>query len=231
MQQFLSGPGPTNGGNSRPQTIVITALTLLALAGLLTGFTIGGFVAAARLDKPKTPQVDAHSAVGQTPTTLAITPTQTVQKQRLGCPLIKDAPGEGRADGTTSYSFVAQVLDHPSSQGACDTASKPLKASGITCKLWLSEIPKKGQPDVPNDMRADVQKLKTQTAPGEIPDGLNFDNTTSKTQLCDDQGQGKWKFSIASSVKPGTYYLVIVTDWDGAQINWSWTPITVKKAG
>ena len=39
-----------------------------------------------------------------------------------------------------------------------------------------------------------------------------------------------WNYTVAQSVDPGTYYLMVLTDWDGVHFNWSWVNMTIKKA-
>jgi len=226
MQQFFSGPGPINRGNARPQTIVITALTLLALAGLLTGFTVGGFVAA-RQNRPNTPTFAQHPVVGQTstPTQMA---TPTIKISDVGCPVIDDVNINGPvvADGVTPYAFTAHTVDK---SGKCPVSGKPIEAPNITCRLWLSKIPKNGKlENLPNLNNLD--QLQQQLMPDEVT-GLNFDQTTPQTQFCNSKGQGNWKFTFTPAISPGQYWLVVLTDWAGQKANWSWTnPITVKSA-
>src|SRR5262249_31908455 len=59
--------------------------------------------------------------------------------------------------------------------------------------------------------------------------GLNFDATTPQVQPCN-QGQGNWKFTISSTVSPGDYFIVGLTDWQGMHYNWSWYQFRVVNA-
>jgi len=36
---------------------------------------------------------------------------------------------------------------------------------------------------------------------------------------------------VATSVSPGAYYLVVLTDWKGLHFTWSWMLVTIKKQG
>jgi hypothetical protein len=60
--------------------------------------------------------------------------------------------------------------------------------------------------------------------------GLQFDSATLQTQVCNDQGQAKWNYTVSPSVAPGSYDLVVLTDWQGKSFIWSWFHITIKKA-
>lgn len=84
--------------------------------------------------------------------------------------------------------------------------------------------------DIPASTWSDLNKLQSPLA-HEIANGLQFDAATPQVQPSNDQGQGTWKFGISPEVKPGTYYLVILTDWDGTYANWTWFYFTVKANG
>jgi hypothetical protein len=86
--------------------------------------------------------------------------------------------------------------------------------------------------------REDLQNVNTIQKPltGRAQDqsyqeiqALNFDTGTQQTQLSNVKGRVTWKYQVASSVAPGDYDLVVLSDWDGKYYNWSWANIEIKK--
>jgi hypothetical protein len=226
MQQTLSKPSPNsppNNGGTRAQTITITAITLFAISGLLIGFIVGA------ANRPKPAEETGGPVQKPSPVVHQQTPTPTpqIKKQPLGCPIVDQFVTSGKADGNIVHTLKAHAVDKsaPCLQG------KPIEAPGITCKLWLSKIPKENGGKV--DIGTSWKKIETlkQPMPGEIENGLLFDPATPQTQPCNSKGQATWKFGIAPQVKQGTYYIVVLTDWDGTFANWSWYNFTVQKTG
>jgi len=226
MQQTISRPGPNinSNNNGSPQKIIITAIALFALSGLIVGFAVGAVTRPPQATQP-TPIVKASPIASQ-----KATPTpQPVQKLPLGCPIISDPYDTGMADGATPYTIQAQAI---TVQGQPDTCPKgqPVQQAGVTCKLWLSHVPGNGKVSIPANALAKVDSLQQPVGGNdEVVGGLNFDPTTQQVQKCDSKGQVTWKFTIAPSVQHGSYYFVVLTDWDGAYSNWSWVPVSVKK--
>lgn len=228
MQQTMSRPQPNmppdnqNSGPARTQSLIITAITLFALSGLIIGFATGAVTR---------PQLAAKPTVAPTANTIVKqaqpTPTQaTVQPVPLGCPIIDQADQQGTADGTSTYSLQMHAVDK---SGVCAQSGKAIHQAGITCKLWLTkdhDQAVKGTEAVGNNINAVQQPIE-----GEVEGALLFNSGTSQTQMCDNQGQGTWKFSVSPTVKHGNYFLVVLTDWNGKYYNLSWTPFTVQKAG
>src|SRR5579875_2124074 len=113
MHQIISRPrpdlAPDNSSNTRSQVIVITAISLFALAGFLLGFTAGALNRPSHTAVQPPPQ-KPKPIVSQHPSP---TQTQTVeQKVRLGCPIV-NWPTDNTmiADGSTNYTFTAQAVD------------------------------------------------------------------------------------------------------------------------
>jgi hypothetical protein len=227
MQQTMSRPQPNmppdnqNNGPTRTQSLIITAITLFALSGLIIGFATGAVTR---------PQQAAKPTVAPTANTIAKqaqpTATQaTVQPVPLGCPIIDQADQQGPADGTSTYSLQMHAVDK---SGTCAASGNAIHQPGITCKLWLTKSTNdavKGTEAVGNNINAVKQPIQ-----GEVEGSLLFNSATPQTQMCNSQGQATWKFSISPTVKHGSYFLVVLTDWNGKYYNLSWTNFNVQKA-
>lgn len=233
MEQSFFNP-PSTGRLDRATSprasrgIIVTAITLFALSGLLLGFTAGAITRPKQGQSSTPNNTNTHPVTIQT-TTPQTTPTTATSQVKLGCPLVTVDNSKPQANNTVNYTFTVQAVDK--SAGCLQSNPKLVQAPGITCKVWLikaSDDPRHLSTDRPFTTRLlDVQTLG-QPLPHEI-NGLLFDPTTPQVQPCNDQGQGTWKYGIASSVDKGKYYLVALTDWQGKSFNWSWAGITVSK--
>lgn len=211
----LSAQGPINILGPKTRTIAITAFLLFALSGLISGFAVGAFVHPKFLqhlsNKPVTPPIAQQTA---TPT-----PKAAPNSILLAPPTISAYVSQELANGQTTYPLTAQAMDK---QG------HPVGAPGVTCRLWLQD--KAQDPhDLPIDRLKSPDTLQSSLLPGEVP-ALIFDTTTPQTQPCNASGQGMWKYQIDPSVvkHSGAYYLLVLTDSQGAHYNWSWVQITIK---
>lgn len=204
--------------------IIVAAITLFALSGLLLGFTAGA------LTRPKQAQSNTPNNTNTQPVTLQtaapqITPTTTPAQVKLGCPLVTAVNSKLQANNTVNYTLNIQAA--AKTADCLSNKPVPVNTAGITCKAWLikaSDDPK----DIPHDRLLNVGTLG-QPLPHEIVNGLIFDPTTQQLQQCNAQGQGTWKYGVASSVDKGKYFLMVLTDWQGKFYNWSWVNITVNK--
>jgi len=229
--QSLSRPQPTNTLSSQSHTIAFFAIFLFALAGLISGFSVGAFVrsnlalSALNSKLPATPPVtSALQTATHTP------PTQSFVK--LGWPVIPDYSPIEVADDSTTYTLNAYAVDQSTDPGH----GNPVYTSGITFKLWLVQR-------IPTGItfmlaREDLQNVNTiqnpltgkvQSQPYQEIPGLNFDTGTQQTHRSNAKGRVTWKYQVASSVAPGDYDLVVLSDWDGKYYNWSWANIVIKK--
>jgi hypothetical protein len=215
----IAAQGATQGVSSRSRAIAITAMLLFALSGLISGMTVAAFY------PPKFAR-SSSSNLGNNPVvqkTVTRTPSATVHPVALGYPVIDTITVFEVADGTTVYTLTAHAVDQIPDRAH----GKPVHAPGITCRLWL--VDNKQNPVVPLDRLKSVDTLQSPPFPGEIP-GLIFDASTAQTQLCNN-GVGTWMYQVTTSVSPGTYYLVVLTDWKGLHFTWSWMLVTIKKQG
>jgi hypothetical protein len=234
--QTLTRPSysPTNNntGDSQALRVAVLAVILFALSGLITGFAFGAFVHFSPTRTASSP-TSINTTQQKTGGTTPVTTPQT-NPQSLGLPLIQSYSYNEIANGTTIYKVVVQVTNQRNGPLA---AGKALSVSGITCKLWLVQrIPDKKALNIPTSTLKNVQAIQSPIT-GYINDrpvseisGLNFDPTTSQTQLSNTKGQATWQYQISPSVAPGNYDLVALTDWDGVHFNWSWYNIVISQA-
>jgi hypothetical protein len=226
--QTWSSHSPS-GALSPTRRLVTTILVTFSLAGLIAGFTLGGLTAfrsqattgISGPQKKQTPVV--QNTVAATPTR---TPTPVVL---LGFPQFKPYPQPTEsATGGTLYTVGMQAVDK---QG------RAVASANVTCKLWLIQQLAPAQKlniDAAtlksiNNLQAPIQGTIAGT-PQPVPEinGLTFDPTTPQTTLCAPNGQVSWKYTIAATVPPGLYALVILADWQGKHYNWYWTNITIQ---
>ncbi len=240
MHQVASRPQPDHreaGGGATPQAVLVLAIMMFALSGLLVGFAVGAFAGPAR------PQATPPKQSGPTLPVQSPIPTHppTIQAVPLGCPEIEKTSSVFTtvaqiADGTT-YTLSTQVKDK--SAGTCSPNNKPVLASGITCKLWLVPripngqillFPKEDARLKHDDLTAPLTGTIQNTDFAEVP-GLQFnDPTTPQLQQCNAQGHASWNYTVAPTVPPGDYDLVVLTDWSGRYFNWTWINVTIKAA-
>ncbi len=219
-------PASSNSDASQALRVAILAVILFALSGLITGFAFGAFV-------HFSPAKSSNSTAGITTNqqkTGGTTPvaTQKVHPVQLGVPSTSISASIETANGSTVYNAKTQVTDQ--SKGVA-FQGKNLRATGITCKLWLTKD--KNVNDILQGNNYQIPRSITalqQPFPGEVQGGLVFDNTTPQTHMCNSSGQASWNYTINPSVKPGHYTLAVITDWNGQHFNWGWVYITIKQA-
>ena len=211
--------GPPQDLSSRSRTIAITAMIFFALSGFISGFTVAAFYPPKFL-RTSTPNLGNIPAVQKTETRTSPTP---IHPAALGYPVIDTISSFEVADATTVYTLTAHAVDQVPDRAH----GKPIHAPGITCRLWL--VDNKKNPVVPLDRLKSSDTLQSSPFPGEIP-GLIFDASTPQTQPCSD-GVGSWKYQVATTVNPGSYRLVVLTDWKGLHYTWSWNVVKIRKQG
>lgn len=228
-----TGTSSTPHTGSQSRSIAIVAVILFALSGLISGFSIGAFI-----HPPKSSTTGPNTSgttppiAGQSPVTTR-TP-YTIQEIPLGWPVIAYFNNMETADGSTSYTFSAYPVDQSVDAGH----GTEVFASGITCKVWLIQhIPATAHLSLPIPTLQDISAIQnpiTSTVKdhqyAEIPGLTFYDASSPQTQMCNPRGVTNWKYQIATTVAPGKYNLVVLTDWDGKRFNWSWADIVVTKA-
>jgi len=209
--------------SSQTRKIATGAILLFALSGLISGFAVGAFVHL----KPATGT--AHDTGSGTVPVVQITKTPatpaTPENVNLDEPKINS--GDIRftqiANGSTTYTFSALIIEKN---------KKPIQASDVTCKLWVT----KDATDVNSVLGANGYAIPRafdnlqQPFPNEV-NALNFMPQAQQTQSCTPNGNTTWIYTISPSVDPGTYHFVVLADWQGKHYNWSWLNIEIKKAG
>lgn len=224
--QTWSGPN-VRATQSPTRKVATYTLLLFAVAGLIAGFAFGGFTHLGASNTPNnsntviknTPTPQTATAVTATPTTQPVVP--------LGIPKFEPFPDtiENVANSPV-YSMGIQVVDK---------RNKALHGSNITCKAWLvQQIPDKQKLSIDAKALKSVTNL-SQPITGTVNNqpftevgGLVFDTTTPQTDTCNDDGHKTWKYTLAPTLTPGSYDIVILADWKGIHWNWSWVHITVK---
>jgi len=220
--QMLAGQN-RNGLSKQSRKIALFAILLFALSGLISGFAVGAFVRP-RLGTGTPPTGSGTAPIGQNTKTPVTTITSSPKK--LGWPVFMQSPNLRQiANGATTYTVTIQVVDQSIDPGH----GNPVHVSGISCKIWLtkeSNISEIIQAD--NDARLKSVDTLNEPFPGEMAGALIFDPATQQTQPSDANGQATWRYSVATSVNPGDYNLVVLADWNGAHYNWAWLQIVIK---
>ena len=207
--------------DQQSRKIAVIAILLFAFSGLISGFAVGAFVR---------PNFGAgtisHTGSARTPVS-QITKTVSLSNARpvkMGDPVVTTVQYFEKADGTASYTFSAYAVD----QSIDRHHGKQIHAPGITCKLWLQHVPGGNFVSLPEDKisKMDIQGPLTGD---EIANALNFAPGVSQIQPADANGQVMWNYTVSTSVDPGTYYLVVLMDWQGQSFNWSWRLVTISR--
>jgi hypothetical protein len=226
MQQMVSQPrpdiAPGQPGNTRKQSLLIMGITLFALSGLLVGFAVGA------ITRPQHQQTTSTLSVSpvanQQSQSASPTASKTTQVLPLGYPVITQISSPEVADGATSYTLTAHPVDQSIDKGH----GKPVQASDITCKIWLTKTD-----NVTTTLQNAGDRLRnvnslSQPLPRETENALLFTGG-SQMQNCSANGDTTWKYQVAQSVEPGVYNMVVLTDWAGQRYNWSWVRININK--
>ncbi len=211
--------GPTNHISPQSRTIAIVAVVLFALSGLISGFSVGAFI------HPKLPSAGTGISTTQPPIAQQTPVTsKTPHPQRpfvLGEPQIVNYTYTEVADSNTLYTFTGQVVN---------SSGHPVYKEGITCKIWLTKNGNKT-----SVINADNFKRLREIAtiqnpfPQEVSGGLTFSAATPQTQFCSTSGNTSWKYAVSTSVDPGIYFIVLLTDWDGVHYNWYSAAINITR--
>lgn len=202
---------------------MIIILTLFAFAGLLGGFTLGAFTRIPNKQQPTT-QHNNTVVTNQMPTATP-TPGVNIMVVGVGCPNVTDIAINEIADSNTPYKVTAQVIDKSIENKSLCGAGKPLSAPDMLCKIWLTKDEgslKKGLGD------AVKPENVSNPFPGEETGALLFEGGNMQTQPCNQAGATTWTYKLSSTLKSGTYFLAILTDWQGKRFNYKWFGITIK---
>lgn len=213
--QMLSGQSP-KGLSQQSRKIAVFAVLLFALSGLISGFAVGAFV------RPKIGPGTTSTGSGTPSGAQNSKTSQSTENINLDFPVIGDFSYTEVANGSTRYIFTAQILD---------TSKNPIRVPDVMCKLWLTK-----DRDVNPVLQADNDAIPRaidqirQPFPHEVANGLNFISPSQQVQPCAPDGKTTWSYTVSPPVDPGTYYLVVLSDWKGKSYTWSWQAIKIKKA-
>jgi hypothetical protein len=229
MQQTMSRPNlqSNNNGNSQSQKIIITAITLFALAGLLVGFGFGAITRPVKTAQ-NTPAIKQSPVAGRT-ATIQPTPTVDVMTVGVGCPLILSYQVDETITNASNYTFATQIVDKSIENKTACGQGKPLYAADVKCKLWLTRD--NNINDTLNNNRDRLKHIDTiaQPIPKEVENALTFSATTPQTQNCSTTGKTTWNYQLSPSLNNGKYYLVVLADWTGQRYNWTFRAINIQK--
>lgn len=223
MHAWSSGGDPRNSTRQHSGKITFYTLLCFSLAGLIFGFAIGGFAGrhATSMDlhagssSANTSSINGHTSNPSI--------SQLPEDVFLGEPSI--APGDyvyqEQADGTTSYTLAAQILNKNS--------NTPITASDVVCRLWLTDDPNATTTalNANNDQIPRTISSFNQPFPNEIAGALNFASASQQTHPCAANGKTTWTYTISPTVGHGTYYLAVLADWEGKHFNWYMISINI----
>ena len=219
----------SNSLSPQSRRVAVFAVLLFALAGLISGFAVGGFV------RPKIGGTSNNQGgnninpiVQQTKTA---TPNSGPQPVHFDFPTIDHSESPDVPNGTT-YTLTARLSTVIGRDG------QPVHANNLTCKLWLiSHVPGSQQISIPPDILKNVANISdtfTSQAAGvsypEIQSALIFDSSTPQTHSCSTDGEVTWRYQISPQADPGKYTVVVLYDWSGKHYNWSWKDLTIRQA-
>jgi hypothetical protein len=214
----------SNNVNQQTRKIAVVAIILFALSGLISGFAVGAFVHSKAQPGTGT-GISSNTGSKSTPITqVTHSPVSTIHPIRMGDPVVTEVSTFQKANANTPYIFTAHAVDTSIDKHN----GKQIYASGITCKLWLQHIPQR------NFVNLSIERLQKMDIQGpltgdEIPGALIFAPGVSQIQTTNSNGRVSWNYTLATSVEPGAYYLVVLMDWQGQYSNWSWRYVSVKK--
>lgn len=228
----------SNSVSPQSRRVAVFAVLLFALAGLISGFAVGGFVRPKIGGLGTTGSTNINNPIVQQ--TKTATPVATVRPQTIRVDSVDGYTFTEVANGTI-YTLTAHLKPVLGANG------QPVNATNLTCKLWLiPRVPGNQGVYVPSDIARNVaainQPFTIQGAtlpdlnpvPGvtyqEIPNSLTFTGGTQQTEPCATQGEVTWRYQVSPSATPGKYTLVVLYDWSGKHWSWYWVDITIKQA-
>lgn len=236
-----------NSGAPQGQSLIITAITIFALAGAILGFSVGAIT-----HPHTTQQPTADKGPDKKPTSAAVVPSPTpsptvvttIKAEPLSCP---GMPLDTDVTGTV-YHLIVSAIDKIHEKDPCgaSVATKPTTNPNTTCRIWLTQKKDETEEkkDVSDDINAVSTALRSSNKPlnfsavftHEIPDGLVFTGSTGSTssQPCTKEALGtgtgvgaQWSFTLSPTLSAGTYMLVGLT-WNETYYNWSYRQVVKK---
>lgn len=201
----------------------VSALLCFSLAGLLAGFAYGGFLR----------HVAGNSAASSglrtktTSTEHGASSTAAPAGVFLGYPIVGtgDYDSSEQADGTTRYTFSAQIVNKGT--------NTPITTTDVTCRFWLTDDANATATALSDNNYALPRTLASfnQPFPHEIDGALNFTSPSQQTQPCATNGKTTWTYTLSPTVHHGNYFLAILSDWKGIHYNWYLVTVKVVNQG
>ncbi len=223
--QYPAKPNKNHNSNTQVQSVIITAITLFALAGAILGFSVGALTHTPHStpNSQANNNAAANKATKPAIATPTISPTPTALPQQLGCP----NPTLGSPlTGSFTYVFTLQVMDPTGTKNKqCHLElEKPITSNGVTCRIWLTKANSNGTPQIGEDDQAEFQDIAhlTKPLPHEVVNGLQFDSATPQTQPCVN-GLGKWNITLSPNLSKSHHYYIVGLTSNGVSYNWSWS--------
>jgi hypothetical protein len=216
----------SSSASHHTRRIAILAIVLFGLSGLISGFAVGAFV------RPKLPGglgINSNNGNATPPPIARNSGTKAPAPQEnvtVGVPLIKNFTYTEVADGTTPYSFSVQTVYD-------DGKSTPIRESDVTCKLWLTRQNNPTSAFLKEHNYAVLVNINGIGQPfaHETRNALNFIAPTQQVQNCTANGETTWKYTVSTSLDPGTYYVFVLADWQGKHFNWVSEQIQITQGG
>ncbi len=219
MQQTVK-PQTQPHGTSQVQYMIITAITLFALSGLMVGFTVGAFTHPRPVQQTHKGTTIPALTVSKSPTATKA-PTVNIAQVKIGCPIPGNYQQTQISDGTTDYTFSAQIVDRSIDPTPPCGKGNPLALPDLSCKMWLV----KEQDDVrkladrinklPADEREAVWNLQM-PFPKEDTKALQMDTGSTAATTCNPTGgPTTWHYKLSPDLDPGTYYIAILANSHG----------------
>jgi hypothetical protein len=216
--------------------MIITAITLFALSGLMVGFTVGAFThPRATQQTQKNTKAPALTVSKRPIATKA--PTITIATVKIGCPIIpSNEYGQTQiSDGTTEYTFSAQIVDKSIDNTSPCGKGNPLAMPDLSCKMWLVREQDDARKladrinSMPNDQKEAIWNFQT-PFPKEVTQAVQMDNGGSTAINCNPTGgPTTWHYKLSPDLDPGAYFITVLANSHGNYSNWAWVPLTVTK--
>jgi hypothetical protein len=217
MQEWTNSPRTSTYQPAR--NIVTYSILCFSLAGLIFGFATGGFLGRSP-STPKTLPQTTHLIPRSTPSPV-ITATPTPEDILLDNPIVTHISTSEKADGTTSYTFSAQIV--------YKGTKTPITVTDVTCRLWLTPDNTAEDTALSTSKYAALHNTANlnQPLPLESVGAMIFTAPSAQVQPCAANGNTTWTYTLSTALPAGTYYIYALSDWKGRHFPWYASQIQV----
>ncbi|HEY0754146.1 MAG TPA: hypothetical protein VGD98_09310 [Ktedonobacteraceae bacterium] len=218
--QTWSGQDPS-GISAGTRKLLTRMLIIFSLAGLVIGFAVGGLTGIHPAPTQTAKNITKTVISTRAPATATVPPTAIADNVPLDLPDVTKYTISEVNNGTTNYTFSAQPV--------YKNSRKPVSATDITCRLWLTQSLDQTNSAMKANNYALLRNVGnlTQSFPQEVGSSLAYVTPSTQVQFCSANGPTTWTYTLANSVQPGSYYLYVLVDWKGIHFNWSARQIQV----